>query len=771
MAKTSMMLSLLGDLTNGITALIGELLYNTIGRIIILLLDWFQSIFRGLAGLEGMRIDGVAVNGEGQESYDIAYWLISTDIVMDIFWSMLLFSVFLLIIMTILALIRNTYEDKQKPVWDIISASFKGLFGFILVPALVVVGLMFSNVILRAIDAGTSFGNSTKMSTNLFMSSAYDANLLRQDDIDYCRNEFEKIVDGTNFEEYEDVGSYYSNIATLTLSDYEILATKLDNAFTAEAIKNNFGVILSPYTAIQVGVCYNTWKINYIILLAGGCTLIGVFFKMCWGMIGRIFKICFDFVLIPVVNAMMPFDNGNAMKSWKGDFVKNVTMAYGTVGALNLYFSILPIVNKIEFNNGGLQSTGLFNSIFKLMISIVGVFSANAIINTVNGWFGVGNVLAEGDSTLKAFQGGLKSIKSGFGAKDKIKKGAKKLATTQGAFLGGLTAARKDGKQGFGAFLSGARSAFDASDTGKAIKENRYSRNVASAKKSGQEAYGDIAQNKGTIKDMFHANTDYNDRAKAEADLKKNFALFDKTSAGMNYKQQLKALYGMADMKAILENGGYNIDGSTSTEYLNTTTGMETKLEKDTKGQEALESFMRAKENQRLAFQTARSMKVSEADIRKYLGGDTSALAGKNKDQIDALNEILKARSEAEDQAKDAAIYLSKSSAGLAGTLASKKEADILGMDSSDLASQMEKIYTLRMDRATSSNNLDRVAKNLEDDLSTLKIDLKARQDKQEETAQNIKDLMDRYYKGTSKLTESEKKLVEQILTARSKMK
>lgn len=528
MVKMSLTLNIVKDISDWIFNAIGTLLYNTIGRIIILLLDWMQSMFRGLAGLEGMKINGQAVNGEGQESYDLAYWLISTDIIMDIFWSMVLFSAFLLIIMTILAIIRNTYEEKQKPVWDIISSSFKGLLGFIIVPAFAVLGLMFSNVILRAVDAGTSFGNSTKMSTNLFMSAAYDANKLRQDDIDDCRKAFKSIVDETNFEEYEDVGTYYAQVDTLTMDDFDLLATKLDDAFTAEKIKNNNGWILTPATAINVGKCYNVFNINYIVLLAGGCTLIGVFFKMCWGMISRIFKLCFDFVLIPVVNAMMPFDNGNAMKSWKGDFVKNVTMAYGTVGAVNLYFSILPIVNNIEFNNGGVQSLGLFGSLFRLIISIVGVFSANGIIKTVNGWFGVGDVLAEGENALKTFQGGMKSIKGGFGAKDKIKKGLKAGMNIHGAYLGGRQAA---GKAGANKFLGGLKGAFGQTGLGKGMSELSLAKNVNEGRKKGAETYNNARLYRGANKDFWHANTDNFDTRQAELDLEKAGGQFSKKYA------------------------------------------------------------------------------------------------------------------------------------------------------------------------------------------------------------------------------------------------
>ena len=773
MVKMSLALDPFKAISDWVFNAIGVWLYNTIGHIIISLLDWLQSIFRGLAGLEGMKINGQAVNGEGQESYDIAYWLISTDIIMDIFWSMVLFSVFLLIIMTILAIIRNTYEEKQKPVWDIIMASFKGLVGFIIVPAFAVVGLMFSNVILKAVDAGTSFGNSTKMSTNLFMSSAYDANLLRQDDIDDCRKEFKNIVNKTNFEDYEDVGTYYAEIDTLTLDDFELLATKLDNAFTAEKIKTNLGVTLTAQRSMSVSICYSLFNINYIILLAGGCTLIGVFFKMCWGMVSRIFKLCFDFVLIPVVHAMMPFDNGNAIKSWKGDFVKNVTMAYGTVGAINLYFSILPIVNNIEFNNGGIQSWGLFASIFRLMISIVGVFSANGIIKTVNGWFGVGDVLSEGESAFKTFQGGLKSIKGGFGVKDKIKKGTKAAMNMHGAYLGGRQAA---GKAGGNKFWGGIQGAFGQTSWGKNMSEMNWAKNVNEAKKKGGEAYNDARlYGFGLNKDLLSANTDAFDSRKAKLDLQKNLANFDKRTAGMEDKPKLKELYEMEDMKAILSNGGYNIDGMSSTEYLNKTAGMESKNNKNREGQQKLDAFVSAKENQRVAFHSARSLGVSEDDIRKFLAGDTSILNKKSQEQIDALKDIVSAKVVAEEQVKEAAIYLSKTR-GLAGSLSGKKEEDLRKMDSADLAEKMASAYKMKMDSNNSTNDLSRVAGILEAEISQAEVDIKERKDKQEASVAEIKELMDKYYRGditkkNDKNYDADIKKIKQILEARSKMK
>lgn len=769
MTKLSTMLSLGETVIDGVTGVIGRALYDTFGHIIILLLDWLQDIFRGLAGLEGMKINGQPVNG-GEEKYDLVFWLVQTDIIQDIFWSMILFSAFLLIIMTVLALVKNTYEEKQKPVWDIISLSFKGLFGFILVPAMIIVGLAFSNILLQAIDSGTSFGNSTKMSTTLFMSSAYDANKVRiavnEQSTGECREAFVYIVEKTNLLDVDtSLQSAYNSLGTLTLEDYDEIATKIDNAFTSGKMKGPRGY-MDAQSSWDVIIIYNMWKMNYLILIAGGCVLIGLFFKMCWGMVGRIFKVCFDFVLIPVACAMTPFDSGKANKSIQSDMVKNVTMAYGTVGALNLYFSILPIVNTIEFNNGGLQSTGMMTAIFQLMISIVGLFSCNAIIKTVNGWFGTGDVLAEGDSTFKAFQGGMKSMRSGFGVGEKFKKANKFVGNKLGAYKGGALAAEKAGKSKFGQFKGGLKGMFGTTAAAKYMDEASISKNAIAGKKAGTDYWNEKNATKGTMMDMFSRENIRTDRRKAELDMIKNLKAFDKSSAGMNDKQRANALYELGDIKAILENGGWTIDGVGSTEYLNATAGLQKSLKKDHAGSESLGAFMSAKEKQRVAYATAlNSLGLSDNEIKNFLKGDTSVVAGKSQEQIDALNAVLNAKNEAEEKAKSAAIFLTKKQQ------LNAKEEDLMRMSDEDVSKKLESEFGLGMNRSNSNSKLDNIARTIERKINIDEVHLKAREDKQKEEAGEIEKLLNKYMDGKIGKKDPEMDKIKNMLEARAKMK
>ena len=442
-----------------IEGVIGSLFYG-LTSIILHLLDWLQTIFRSLAGLGPIKIAGEVINADDSEvRYDIVYYLLGTDIVIDIFVSMLAFSLVLLVITTVISLIRNSYADKPKAISGIIGNAFKGLLGFLLVPIACIAGLMFGNVLLDFVDSATAGGNATQMSGTIFLSSSYNANKLRQDNVKDCREALWILIDETNFEEYDGVKKYLPadisrkvSMNNVVPEDFPILADLLDDAFTGGHIKRtDNGKVLTCYNGAQVMYGYKLLSINYLVLVVGGIMLLFVFFKMSWGLIGRLFKLVLDFVLIPVVLAMMPYDEGSAVKSWKGDFVKNVLLAYGTVGVLNLYYSILPLLDNIALTNTAINN-GFFNFIFKLMLQIIGLFSAEGLIKTISGWFGTGDLVSEGANTWKTVKDGYKKIT------DQATGNTKKVVGAFGGIVGGAKAGSGFGKvtSAFGGALSGA---------------------------------------------------------------------------------------------------------------------------------------------------------------------------------------------------------------------------------------------------------------------------------------------------------------------------
>lgn len=448
--RSAMILGLIDDIGDAITGMIGNFLFGLLGGIFFRFIDWVQGLFRALAGLGPIQIDNQLVNDTPGETQDLVWWLIQTDVVQDVFWSLVTFSLILMFMMTGLAIIRNSYQDKPKPIGEILGNVFKGLIGMIIVPIACMVGLMFGNIILYAIDRGTSASGATSLSGTLFISAAYDANIARDPWDDDSRGLFTGLTTreerytaflaNSNFEDYlkKNGGDKYTTLDTnWTEEDWNKIADYIDNAYVTGQLKDAIGLPITLYWAGNVSYAYRTWNINYLVLVVGGCLMLGFLFKMCFGMVGRLFKLTIDFVMIPVVMAMMPFDQ-KPVGSWKSDFIKNTTLAYTTVGVMNIYFSILPIVNKIEL----VGNQGFLTIVLKLILTIVGLFSAESIISSVGGWFGTGDLLSEGKNTLSTYQSGLK----------KVTEPVKKAAATTGKFIGAGMAAKKDG----GSFFKGA---------------------------------------------------------------------------------------------------------------------------------------------------------------------------------------------------------------------------------------------------------------------------------------------------------------------------
>lgn len=491
--------SMLLGVVENITRVIGRFLYGCFGGILIGIIDAVQHIFRMIAGLDGgMSIEGMAVGTE-ENSYDIVYYLFGTSIIREIFLSMIIFSFFLLIIMTVLSLIRNQYQEKQRSATAILGSMFTAMINTIIFTAFVVLGLMCSNFILQFVDAGTSFGGSGKLSTTVFMSATYEANKLRineglvgddlEDELKDARKALKNIVKKTNFAEYNDRTRTLcnnTNVNSLTRDDFNELAGYLDTAFcTGQIIMG--GEVLMPSDTWDTGTLYNLMDCNYLVLVAGGCIVISILVKMSWGLIGRLFKLCFDFVLIPICHAMIPFDDGAAVKSLKGDVVKNVTMAYVPVGTLNLYFSILPIIETIKLTDGFLS--GLWSYLFKLTLSLVGLFSMQNITQMVNGWFGTGNVISEGEGALKAFKDGTKATAGRLG--NAVKGGFKAV----GAFQGAHKAARENGEGGFKSFARGLQSGIGTTKAGQALSGFNLRKDLNAGRKAGGESFANAYTN------------------------------------------------------------------------------------------------------------------------------------------------------------------------------------------------------------------------------------------------------------------------------------
>lgn len=419
-------------MVDAILGVIGTLLYPLFS-IIFLLIDLVQNIFRSFAGVGtvyyaengGIFNAGLKPVTSGAKDKDIladdnggiVYYLLRSDLIMDMVWAIATLALILLIVFTVIAFIRNIYAPKSKSWQEIIGLAVKGLFNFIFIPVLCLLGVILGNILLNAIDGATSRGGATIMSRKLFLCAAYDANIVRaNDDWASKKTEIETLYKNATGREAK---SYTSSDGQ---SEREYYANLIDEAF---ASGNK-----SIYEWFSVGPWYNMWGINYLTLLVGGIFMMYALGAISFGMIKRMFILVMLFIISPAACAMYPLDEGNATKQVTGDFKKNTISAYGAVAGMNLFLSIAPMVQNIN-----LMDATIFQSLIHLILLVCGLFVVKDFISMISNYFGAGNAYSDGAGLMTA-------VKSKAGGT--VMKGAKAIGT----FKKAVTASRATGSAG-----------------------------------------------------------------------------------------------------------------------------------------------------------------------------------------------------------------------------------------------------------------------------------------------------------------------------------
>ncbi len=365
-------------MVNAILNVIGTFLYPLFS-IVFTLIDLFQAIFKAFAGTGTVGIGGAwgtggsvtAENRGGETDTGIVYYLLNEPVIRNAFYSILLLAIFLLVIFTAMAFIKNVYAAKPKTWQDILADTFKGLANFIFIPVCCLLGVWLGNILLNAIDGATNRGGTTSLSGQLFVCSAYNANKWRDGTYNNLDSSSEQIdftwaynhANGKN-ESWQNIASTYQN------KTQEEIATIVDEFYATNKIDLNwYGSVMN---------CYTLSGINYVLMVGGGVFILYVLISVAYGMVKRLFMLLMLFIISPAMCALFPLDGGKAVGSWKGDFVKNVISAYGAVAGMNLFFSIAPIIQRIHIS-GAMDNLG----ILPLILTIAGLFVVKEFISLI----------------------------------------------------------------------------------------------------------------------------------------------------------------------------------------------------------------------------------------------------------------------------------------------------------------------------------------------------------------------------------------------------
>lgn len=424
---------------NGIQTIVEAILDTLIGNwlylsffIIFVIIDGVGEMFRGFAGIGQMRFVKPGLNDWGAENWGnditisgandgtetgtgILYYLFNTDLIRNLLISIALLGLFLLIVFTVMAFIKNAYSAKQKNWKEIVGNAFKGLANFVFVPVCCLLGVWVGNILLNAIDGATSSSAGTSMGSKLFMSCSYNANRVRTGSVtkEWGIEQIQE-AEGDVYYVNGEKKTYKPNISSLTTD--EAVASEIDRMF-------ELGVgFKTYYNPLTVAIFYSTFNINYLVLVVGGVFMAYVLLTLVYAMIRRLFLLLMLFVISPGLCAMYPLDEGKAVGQWKSEFIKLVLSAYGAVAGMNLFYSILPLMLNVQMsstNPVAMASLTILNvmGITSIVIMICGLLIVKEFISMISNLVGGEDAYSKGSSLRRSVKdAGKKATKAISGA-------------------------------------------------------------------------------------------------------------------------------------------------------------------------------------------------------------------------------------------------------------------------------------------------------------------------------------------------------------------
>ena len=441
-------LLLFSGLLDAVTEAIGTILY-TMFSMIFLVIDVIQTVFTAFAGIGDIKFGGETIHGGtlggealggGKTEQGIVYYLMQSEVVTNLLFSIMLLALLLIVIFTTMAFLKNLYVAKPKGWKDIIGSSIKGLANFIFLPICCLLAVWMGNVLLQAINGATSSSGAVNMSRKLFICCAYNANYYRNGKTDVKsaalardiivkyggdRSDPNLLRDGESAE-------YYAQIVDQVYAESPLIDLKKTG---------------------HVGDAYSLWEINYLIMIVGGIFMCYVLGSLAFAMVKRLFYLLVLFVVSPAICALYPLDDGSAVKSWSGEVKKQVLSAYGSVAGLNIFFSLLPMVEKMQLTGSIFDWPGV-NALVQLFVMISGLLIVKDLMGLLSNFVGGDNAFATGSSLMKDAHGAFKKQAGNLAGKATSTVGAfvKANATRKagGSFWGSIKDSSKDAVKGFG---------------------------------------------------------------------------------------------------------------------------------------------------------------------------------------------------------------------------------------------------------------------------------------------------------------------------------
>lgn len=177
------LLDLLSSLVSWLWGLVMTLLYNVV-KLVLNIVDVLEFFVTKLVGIDIYKTPGWS-NTISLKDSDMIIKLITSDTVLNLFGKICIIAGLLLMIFCIFSIVRENYkiamgdEVKGNPATNALKKAVKSIFLCFLVPFLLIVGILGSNVILASVCAAIRGNNDLTVGGVIFTTSAYEANRYR----------------------------------------------------------------------------------------------------------------------------------------------------------------------------------------------------------------------------------------------------------------------------------------------------------------------------------------------------------------------------------------------------------------------------------------------------------------------------------------------------------------------------------------------------------------------------------------------------------------
>lgn len=244
---SNLLIDIVTLLMNAIIALFGELLFGLVLKVLYFV-DFFQSLFKRLVGLDTVWI------GDNASNSDIVLALITSSQVMDVFVALTVLAIVIMFIATIIQIIRSEYttEKSENNKTAIFKNSLKSMAMFVIVPLAVVMGIILSQFLLKALDTATTKTNSSKISNSVFSASCSSANKLIVSDKEKAQQLYPVVTNNTvvwnykhnSFKSGQVFLGYKINLTSDTISLQQIPSTPVSDVTESVSYEQNMASII-----------------------------------------------------------------------------------------------------------------------------------------------------------------------------------------------------------------------------------------------------------------------------------------------------------------------------------------------------------------------------------------------------------------------------------------------------------------------------------------------------------------------------------------------